>query len=190
MVPPAGPRWGLAALGALALTSRELCDEMLRNPAFGVRARAAASQAGGRPRSGHPRHRRAVKATLHRILDGLDGRDRFDLVADVAQPFPVAVIADLMGVPLEDPARFAHLGHVVGQGLDGVASLRQAAELRRASAEMAALFEGLGERRAREPSDDVVGVLAAAAADGRITLAGYVASWPTALPGGPGRAGC
>jgi len=194
-------------LGALALTSRDLCDEVLRNPAFGVRARAATSESEGTAELGlgplegsflgldppdHTRLRRIaspafrpravrgaavrVEATLHRILDALEGRDRFDLVADLAQPFPVAVIADLMGVPLDDPARFAHLGQVVGQALDGVVSLRQAAELRRASAEMAALFGGLAEQRAREPSDDVVGVLAAAVADGRMTRAEYVAS--------------
>src|SRR3954465_1911687 len=34
-------------LGALALTSRDLCDEVLRNPAFGVRARAATSESEG-----------------------------------------------------------------------------------------------------------------------------------------------
>ncbi len=116
------------------------------------------------------------RPTLHGILDRLERRERFDLVTDVATAFPVAVIARLMGVPLDDPARFAHLGHVVGEALDGVVSLRQADELGRASAELAELFTGLAEQRPGQPRDDVVGVLAAAAADGRMTRAEYVAS--------------
>src|SRR3954469_7161085 len=194
-------------LGALGLASRDLCDEVLRNPAFGVRARAATSESEGTAELGlgplegsflgldppdHTRLRRIaspafrpravrgaavrVEATLHRILDTLEGRDRFDLVADLAQPFPVAVIADLMGVPLDDPARFAHLGQVVGQALDGVGSPQQVARLRHVSATLAELFTGLAEHHGTDPGDDVVGRLTRAWREGLTSREEYVAS--------------
>ena len=165
-------------LGALAVTSHELCDQVVRSPAFSVQSRTATPDDDGTAAVGlgplagsflerdppdHTRLRRIaapafrprairslaveVEATLHGILDRLERRERFDLVTEVAAAFPVAVIARLMGVPLDDPARFAHLGHVVGEALDGVVSLRQADELGRASAELAELFTGLAEQR-------------------------------------------
>ena len=191
-------------LGALAVTSRTLCEQVLREPAFSVQSRADES---GRPTGlgplegsfleldppDHTRLRRIaapafrprtvrssadrIEAILHRVLDRVAGRARFDLVADVAAPFPITVIAELMGVPVDDPDRFAHLGHVVGQALDGVASTAQAEQLHRASLELAELFTGLAGDRGRSPAqDDVVGLLAAAWHDGRTTRAEYLSS--------------
>ena len=190
-------------LGAMAVTSRELCEKVLREPSFSVQSRAAES---GRPTGlgpldgsfleldppDHTRLRRIaapafrpravrssadrIEAIMHRVLDRVAGRPRFDLVADVAAPFPITVIAELMGVPVDDPDRFAHLGHVVGQALDGVASTAQAEELHRVSLELAELFTGLAGERTRSSSDDVVGLLADAWREGRTTRAEYISS--------------
>jgi cytochrome P450 len=190
-------------LGALAVTSRSLCEQVLRDPAFGVQARGAVS---GRPTGlgpldgsfleldppDHTRLRRIaapafrpkairssadrIMAIMHGVLDRVEGRRRFDLVADVAAPFPITVIAELMGVPVEDPDRFAHLGHVVGLALDGVASVAQAEQLHRVAVELAELFVGLAGEREPAPSDGVVGLLAAAWREGRMTRAEYVSS--------------
>jgi cytochrome P450 len=190
-------------LGALAVTSRDLCEQVLREPSFGVQLRAAES---GRPTGlgpldgsfleldppDHTRLRRIaapafrpkairasadrVEAIMHRVLDRVAGRPRFDLVAEVAAPFPITVIAELMGVPVDDPGRFAHLGHVVGLALDGVASTAQAEQLHRVSTELAELFTGLAGERDRRPADDVVGLLASAWREGRMTRAEYIAS--------------
>ena len=81
-----------------------------------------------------------------------------------------------MGVPLDDPDRFARLGSVVGLALDGVASTAQAHQLQQASVELAEIFVGLADERAREPADDVVGLLATAWRDGRMSRAEYVSS--------------
>src|SRR5919202_1439951 len=142
-------------LGAYAVTSHELCSRIVRDPAFGVQARSAARGA-----------EFSIGPLAGSFLE-LDPPDhsrlrRIDLVAAVATPFPVSVIARLMGVPLDDPARFAHLGEVVGQALDGVNDVRQAARLRQISTALAELSSGLADQRGDEPGDDVVGRLAQA----------------------------
>jgi cytochrome P450 PksS len=46
-------------------------------------------------------------ATCERLLDRVEQRGRFDLIADFALPLPVTVISDLLGVPPRDRSRFA-----------------------------------------------------------------------------------
>jgi cytochrome P450 len=77
---------------------------------------------------------------------------------------------------VDDPDRFAHLGSVVGLALDGVASTAQAEQLHRVSVELAELFVRLADERARKPADDVVGLLAAAWQEGRMSRAEYISS--------------
>jgi hypothetical protein len=193
-------------IGVLALTSAELCEQVLRDPAFRVRP------AVDRPRrdpmarmpmpptvSGsflemdppdHTRLRRVVapafrpravrgwaprvEAVLHDLLDGLErsGRLRggFDVMADVAAPFPIAVISAVLGVPHVDAARFREIGVVVGTALDGVRSVAQADRLRAAGVELEEMFTRILDQRAADPRDDVLSVLAAARAEGTVTV--------------------
>lgn len=46
-------------------------------------------------------------ATCERLLDRMEQRGRFDLIADFALPLPVTVISDLLGVPPRDRSKFA-----------------------------------------------------------------------------------
>jgi cytochrome P450 PksS len=46
-------------------------------------------------------------ATCERLLDRIEERGRFDLIADFALPLPVTVISDLLGVPPRDRSKFA-----------------------------------------------------------------------------------
>lgn len=189
-------------LGVHALTSAELCEQVLRDPTFGVRP---AGHAGERTDAldrialpptvtgsflemdppDHTRLRRTVapafrpkvvrgwasrfEALLHRMVDRIEGRGRFDVVADLAAPFPIAVISDLLGVPEADAARFRAIGETVGQALDGVRTLRQADRLRAAGLELQELFGRLLDERAADPRDDVLSVVAAARAAGTAT---------------------
>ncbi|WP_027940596.1 cytochrome P450 [Amycolatopsis taiwanensis] len=43
-----------------------------------------------------------IAALTHELLDAVAGRPRIELVADLAYPLPVTVIADLLGVPASD----------------------------------------------------------------------------------------
>ena len=46
-------------------------------------------------------------ASCERLLDRMEQRGRFDLIADFALPLPVTVISDLLGVPPRDRGKFA-----------------------------------------------------------------------------------
>ena len=191
-------------VGPLALTSTELCEQVLRDPTFGVRP------AGDPPRSDalsrmlmpapvsgsfleqdppdHGRLRRVVApafrpkvvrswaprvaAALHGLLDGLEreGRlhDGFDVMADLAAPFPIAVISAVLGIPDAHAARFREIGMVVGKALDGVRSLGEADRLRAAGLELEEMFTRILDERAVDPRDDVLSRLAAARAEGTV----------------------
>ena len=195
-------------VGVHAVTSRALCDQVLRDPRFRVRDldgqplskdRATADASG--PLQGsfleldppdHTRLRRLVapafrprlirtyaeraETVAHRLLDESAGRGQFDLIADLAAPFPITVISDLLGIPDVDSAKFARFGVLVGQSLDGVTSLREADALREASEELAALFTQLAQERRVDPTDDVISVLAAAQSDGAMTASELVST--------------
>ncbi len=84
-----------------------------------------------------------------RLVDEAARKGRFDLVADVAVPLPVAIIADILGVPDADAEAFAHWGRAVGAGLGGVRSLPALHRLERAVVELRALMADLLDRRRR-----------------------------------------
>jgi cholest-4-en-3-one 26-monooxygenase len=54
-------------------------------------------------------HEHEIRAIVRRLLGRLDGRDRCDLVNDVAQPIVSRVIGSFMGIPEEDDAVWAAL---------------------------------------------------------------------------------
>ena len=195
-------------VGVRTVTSRALCDEVLRDPRFGVEAPPGMTgptgppdlDAGG-PLAGSfveldpPRHTRlrrltapafrpklirdfapAVEGALTEILQPLEGRASFDLMSEVAGPFPIAVISRLLGIPAADTAEFRRMGELVGQSLDGVRTVRQARQLREAGRELDALFRRLAEERRQEPQDDVISLLADAESDGRLAAQDLVAT--------------
>jgi len=59
-----------------------------------------------------PRMMRTLEPRVHQIaaetLDRLEGRHACDFLAEIAVPIPMVVIAELMGLPVEDRDRFWH----------------------------------------------------------------------------------
>jgi len=110
-------------------------------------------------------YRTRIDATVHRLLDAAQRRQQFDLVADFAAPLPIAVIAEMMGVPDADVAAFQRYGAALGSALDGLTSLTHAREVIRANAELEAIFEALFALREREPGHDLVSALVAERGD-------------------------
>lgn len=110
-----------------------------------------------------------IEAVAHRLLDRVGDAGHFDLIGDFAGPLPIEVISDLFGIPDAHRARFAEIGNVVAQSLDGVTRYRQARELRDAQQELITLFDALSAQRRVRPGDDVISMLVGAASAGDMT---------------------
>jgi cytochrome P450 len=106
--------------------------------------------------------RELVRAVVDEHIDGFADRPdrRADLVRELTFPFPVVVIARLLGLPRADLPRFHRLAvTVISAGFDP-----ERAE--RASRELFDYFCGIIAERRAAPSDDVVSVLAHAELEG------------------------
>src|SRR5580698_10608863 len=69
-----------------------------------------------------------IEKVVGDLLDRAAARPAFDLVSEFAAPLPIAVITDLLGIPDADAAEFARYGVVIGGAIDGIRSLRHAAQ--------------------------------------------------------------
>lgn len=111
-------------------------------------------------------YREGIEKVVHRLLDAAVARGEreggFDLMAEVARPLPIYVIADLLGIPEVDIDRLARYGNALGVSLDGIRSVRHARELQRAIGELQDLFTELLEERRRAPGNDVISRLVVA----------------------------
>jgi hypothetical protein len=105
-----------------------------------------------------------VEATVSRLLDRAEAMGRFDLVPTLAEPLPVAVISNMMGISERDVSneelnRYrAALVHLI----DGVRSLRHMAQLRTADRALATMFTNLLAAQGHESGNDLLSRIVAA----------------------------
>lgn len=104
-----------------------------------------------------------VETASRELLDGLDGRASFDLVAGYALPLPVAVISDLLGVPKADQARFARWSHALIRA--GTTPFSMLLQLPGMLAFLKYLKQLIAAKRS-EPADDLVTALVRAEDEG------------------------
>lgn len=109
-----------------------------------------------------------IERTVTGLLDAVADRDEIDLARDLADPLPVTVIADLIGLPSQDHALFRGwadglLSFEAGdlQGEDLVKAIDAA------GAELIAYLREHYRRRRAHPRDDLFSRLATAEVEGR-----------------------
>ena len=107
-----------------------------------------------------------VQELVDETLDRVAGAGEMELVRDLAYPLPVTVIAELLGVPSEDRARFKAWSTALRVLLDPVGLATGMDAATRAYEEMSDYFEALFAERRREPKDDLVTALVQAEIDG------------------------
>lgn len=115
-----------------------------------------------------------ITALVDRLLDAVEQSGRFDVVADLAYPLPVAVICRLLGVPLEDEPQFSWASGLLAQGLDPFAAFTGTApgfdERLEAGLWLRKYLRGLLERRRAEPGEDLMsGLIAVEEAGDQLT---------------------
>ena len=112
--------------------------------------------------------RAAVERLVDEILDGVAGRTEIDFVTDVAAVMPIAVIAEMLGLPPEDRPLFFRwtnetLGATDPEYQDGTSVAETAARALQAQKDY---FTRMIEMRRRKPTDDFMGILANAKLNG------------------------
>ncbi|MFI5010002.1 MAG: cytochrome P450 [Solirubrobacterales bacterium] len=113
-------------------------------------------------------HEEAIRAITVGVLDRLEGRERCDLVIDVAQPVVARVIGSFMGIPPEDDEMWARLMNAtLGAGdpdLNPHEDIQEGIE--KSIAEIFAHCQQLISERRENPTDDLTSVLVHAEVDG------------------------
>lgn len=96
-----------------------------------------------------------LETLVRSMIDKLADRSEFDVVADISNPFPGRVIADLLGVPASDEDRLCHWAEAIAQATDRDPGHRSdSAE--RAFHELAGYMARLIAARRAEPRDDML----------------------------------
>jgi cytochrome P450 len=102
-----------------------------------------------------------VGPIVHRHIDAFEKRGAADLVRELTFPFPVTVIAGMLGLPDEDLPRFHRLAvELISVGFDWDLGLR-------ASQALGDYLSRILADRRRNPKGDVISVLAQAELDGQ-----------------------
>ena len=111
-----------------------------------------------------------IERIAHELLDDALARREVDLVEALTYPLPVIVIAELIGVPAEDRARFKAWSDALVAPLGSIffapPTPEVVAQQRRIRAELEAYFVALVEQRRREPKDDLLTALVQAEVEG------------------------
>lgn len=103
-----------------------------------------------------------LEAMVKALIDPLGSRREIDVVADVSYPFPVTVIADLLGVPREDEPRFHAWAEDIVQATDGDPNEpgRRSHAAQAGFQQLAAYMSGLISARRAAPTGDMLSRLA------------------------------
>jgi cytochrome P450 len=107
----------------------------------------------------------AGRIAATRGTDSVADAGRFEVIADLAYPLPVAVICRLLGVPIEDEPQLSWASSLLAQGLDPFFALTGQApgfdERLKAGLWLREYLRDLLHQRRAQPRDDLVSGLAA-----------------------------
>jgi cytochrome P450 len=111
---------------------------------------------------------------------------RFDLVRDLAYPLPATVIAELLGLPVEDREQFKHWADVISRfyGSHGEERLVAARAGQQAVAEARTWLVALADDRRWHPADDLLTGLVAQAEGGGMSESELLATCVTLMIAG------
>jgi cytochrome P450 len=138
---------------------------LFRNPPEHTRLRGLVQKAFS------PRIVEDLKAPMRQMVDDLLDRgsvsDRMDLIADLAFPLPVNVIALMLGVPASDQAQFHRWSTALAVSLEPIVPVQAVADADQAAGELIEYFRALVVRKRAEPGDDLLTALIHAEEQGR-----------------------
>ena len=107
-----------------------------------------------------------IQGLVDELLDAVAGKSRIDLISDFAFPLPVIVIAEMLGVPAEDRARFREWSDDIALSVNPLLNSEQIERVQQATEELFDYFEGIIEQRRQAPQNDMISALLAAEEEG------------------------
>ena len=110
--------------------------------------------------------RTRIAQMTHTLLDKVQDAGALDVVADLAYPLPVTVIAEMLGVPAADHAQFHGWSRDLVQTLDLNRDAAIDERATEATIAFEAYFNQLFAKRRAHPGDDLMTALLAAEDDG------------------------
>lgn len=110
--------------------------------------------------------RDTIQAITDRLLDEVQDKGEMDLMAALAYPLPVTVIAEMLGIPRHDQDQFHEWSNALARSLD----LTDVTAVYDKASEAAAVFTeylaDLAEQRRRQPQNDLLSALVAVENEG------------------------
>ena len=110
-----------------------------------------------------------ARATMHACVDAVAARGACEFVSELAAPVPLALIADMLGLPGEHFELFRRWSDATSTGDPQVTGSSGFLALQ---AQLEALLHEEAARRRREPADDLISVVVAAEAEGVLDWGG------------------
>ena len=110
--------------------------------------------------------RASIEVLVEELIDPLADRGELDVIGDVGFPLPVIVIAQLLGVPLEDREQLKGWSRDLARTIDPVVSDDVAMQAALSGMQFVNYLNGLIEERRKDPRDDLLSALIAVEEEG------------------------
>ena len=107
-----------------------------------------------------------VESVAEELIGNIGDRTEFDFLEEYANPLPLIVIAEMVGVPHSDRDLFKAWSVAVARTLEPTITAAQAEEAAEASFELGEYFDKVIEDRRIHPQDDLITVLIQAEEEG------------------------
>jgi cytochrome P450 len=108
-----------------------------------------------------------IQAMMDELVDGVAGTGEFDLIKAIAEPLPVAVIGEMLGVPKADRHLLRPWSAEICLMYELNPSQEYARRAARASVEFSEYLRTLSRERRARPRDDLISALARVVDEGR-----------------------
>ncbi len=117
-------------------------------------------------RSFTPRHIESLRPAIHQmvdeLLDTLAAKEEVEFMSEFALPLPMAVIGELVGVPVSERAELQPYVRSASKAIEPILSDEEATASMEAYAYLGEYFDALLEERRRRPTEDLLSGLARA----------------------------
>ncbi len=110
--------------------------------------------------------RKTIQAITDDLLDKVQDKGEMDLIADLAYPLPVTVIAEMLGIPRADQDQFHDWSNALARSLDLTEETAVYDNASQAAARFTDYLTHLANERRRQPKNDLLSALVAVEEEG------------------------